>query len=75
MKEISSSIIDLDNIKKEEGKEIVWEIISEDNYTLNELLSEQSLNIDEYELYFSSSPKFVNFTLFLLDIPINLETV
>lgn len=75
MKEISSSIIDLDNIKKEEGKEIVWEIISEDNDTLNELLSEQSLNIDEYELYFSSSPKFVNFTLFLLDIPINLETV
>lgn len=75
MKEISSSIIDLDNIKKEEGKEIVWEIISEDNDTINELLSEQSLNIDEYELYFSSSPKFVNFTLFLLDIPINLETV
>lgn len=75
MKEICSSIIDLNNLKKEEGKEIVWEIISEDNDSLDELLSEQSLNVEEYELYFSSSPKFVNFTLFLLNIPINFETV
>lgn len=75
MKEICSSIIDLNNLKKEEGKEIVWEIISEDNDSLDELLSEQSLNVEEYELYFSSSSKFVNFTLFLLNIPINFETV
>lgn len=67
--------MEINYIKKEEQKEIVWEIESEDNDLINELLSEQSLNIEEYELYFSSSPKFVNFTLFLLNIPVNLNTV
>lgn len=78
MKEVAISMIDSDYIKKDEeieGKIIVWEIRSEDNDTINQLLSEQSINIEEYELFFSSSPKFVNFTLFLLNIPLNIKTV